>query len=185
MVPRDCMMSNLVVKNLHFDRFENEESFERWLEPQHIRIPWPKKEEPIYRDEPNDTLRIKTDEQTFLPTLLRPPMPMGVIDELRNKYSKMRDRHDPEWVEKKMAEDEAAERETQRMWEMMPRGARNLARRGNGRGPISGMTQEKPAKPKGELSNELAEKIGRHMREKRLALDGEQHASKDAPASEV
>ena len=44
-----------------------------------------------------------------MPTLLHPPMPMSVIDELRNKYSKFRTRHDPEYIAAKMEEDRIAE----------------------------------------------------------------------------
>jgi large subunit ribosomal protein L24 len=63
-------------------------------------IPWPKRTPPALVDHPNDTLRITLDEETFVPTLLSPPMPDSVIDELRNKYSKRRVRHDAEYVAK-------------------------------------------------------------------------------------
>lgn len=164
-----------MARNRRFDKFENEHTFERWLEPQHLRIPWPQEKEPEYNDEPMDTLRIDSEEQSFLPTLLRPPMPMGIIDELRNKYSKYRDRHDDEWLEKKTLEDEALEKEEQRMWTLMPRSSKNIARsrsRTAGRGPISGMTQEK--RPPPQLSRTLAAQIGKHMRENGLAPKGEQ-----------
>ena len=42
-----------------------------------------------------DTLRFEVEEKTWTPTLLRAPMPDGVIDELRNKYSRLRTRHEP------------------------------------------------------------------------------------------
>ena len=42
-----------------------------------------------------DTLRFEVEEKTWTPTLLRSPMPDGVIDELRNKYSRFRTRHEP------------------------------------------------------------------------------------------
>ena len=38
------------------------------------------------------------EEETWTPTLVRPPMPGSVIDELRNKYSVFRDRHDDAFV---------------------------------------------------------------------------------------
>ena len=41
-----------------------------------------------------DTLRFEVEETTWTPTLLRAPMPGGVIDELRNKYSRFRTRHE-------------------------------------------------------------------------------------------
>lgn len=44
-----------------------------------------------------DTLRFEVEEHTWTPTLLRAPMPAGVIDELRNKYGQHRTRHDPQY----------------------------------------------------------------------------------------
>lgn len=79
-------------------------------EPQ-IHIPLPKVEEK--KDElPEheiDTLRIEVEEKTWTPMLNQPPMPPSVIDELRNKYSIFRDRHDDSWV--RARETSAAERE--------------------------------------------------------------------------
>lgn len=72
---------------------------------QNIKIPWPKlepKEKPEYA---GDTLRIDMEERTFVPTLLRPPMPEQVIDELRNRYSKFRTRHTAEYIAEKEAEE--------------------------------------------------------------------------------
>lgn len=78
-------------------------------EPQ-IHIPLPKREK---EEEPPeheiDTLRIEVEEKTWTPTLNRPPMPPSVIDELRNKYSIFRDRHDENWM--RAREISAAERE--------------------------------------------------------------------------
>jgi large subunit ribosomal protein L24 len=53
-------------------------------------------EEPYYDD---DTLLITVEEETFVPPLTTTPMPASVIDELRNKYSKLRTRHDDEYLE--------------------------------------------------------------------------------------
>lgn len=47
------------------------------------------------KDHDADTLRFEVEESTWTPTLLRAPMPAGVIDELRSKYSRHRTRHDP------------------------------------------------------------------------------------------
>lgn len=64
-----------------------------WLE-----IPLPKAElqrqhsgAPEYAD---DTVRFHVEERSWTPTLLRAPMPGGVIDELRGKYSRFRTRHE-------------------------------------------------------------------------------------------
>ncbi|MCJ1426248.1 hypothetical protein MMC29_004151 [Sticta canariensis] len=74
-----------------------------------IYIPFPKQEK---EEEPPehqiDTLRIEVEQKTWSPTLFGPPMPPSVIDELRNKYSIFRDRHDESWV--RAREKRAAER---------------------------------------------------------------------------
>lgn len=75
----------------------------------HIYIPFPETEKEDQPEHEIDTLRIEVEEKTWTPTLTRPPMPPSVIDELRNKYSIFRDRHDEDWV--KAREELAAERE--------------------------------------------------------------------------
>lgn len=74
-----------------------------------IYIPVPEKEEKEITEHQMDTLRIEVEQSTWTPTLTQPPMPPTLIDELRNKYSKFRDRHDESWV--KARERRAAERE--------------------------------------------------------------------------
>ncbi|CRK35473.1 hypothetical protein BN1708_019765, partial [Verticillium longisporum] len=51
-----------------------------------------------------DTLRAAVEEPTFVPSLLACPLPDTLIDELRNKYSKFRTRHELEYVQRKEAE---------------------------------------------------------------------------------
>lgn len=73
-------------------------------------IPWPKTEDkPEPETHDDDTFRINVDERTDRPYLLQPPMPPSVIDELRNKYSVFRDRHDDWYEASKIAEDRAQE----------------------------------------------------------------------------
>ncbi|KAL8684098.1 MAG: hypothetical protein Q9224_006617 [Gallowayella concinna] len=62
-------------------------------------IPWPAKEKPEFEDNNDDTLRIDVEKETWIPTLLRAPMPSGVIDELRNKFSKFRTRHEDSYID--------------------------------------------------------------------------------------
>jgi large subunit ribosomal protein L24 len=71
-----------------------------------VAIPWPKVEKPKKVDYACDTLRIDVEEKTFIPTLLSPPVPEGLIDELRNQYSKFRTRHTEEYIAQKAAEEE-------------------------------------------------------------------------------
>jgi len=76
----------------------------RYISGLNIQIPWPESEIQEYKDETIDTLRFQVDAKTHLPSILEPPMPKTVIDELRNKYSKFRTRHDPQWVKDKQEE---------------------------------------------------------------------------------
>ncbi|KAF2210437.1 hypothetical protein CERZMDRAFT_118221 [Cercospora zeae-maydis SCOH1-5] len=74
-------------------------------------LPWPEKDDTpgdqeVYED---DTLQAAVDERTFRPFLIRPPMPLSVIDELRNKYSRFRTRHEYDYTVKKEMEDAKVE----------------------------------------------------------------------------
>ena len=66
-------------------------------------IPWPFQDPEKFDDNDVDTLRITVDEVTDRPYLLQPPMPTSVVDELRNKYSRFRKRHEPEYIAAKEA----------------------------------------------------------------------------------
>jgi large subunit ribosomal protein L24 len=77
----------------------------RYVSGLNIEIPWPVEEEPAITDGDMDTLRVEVETSTFVPTLRKPPFPSTIIDELRNKYSKFRTRHDPEYLQEKMMED--------------------------------------------------------------------------------
>ncbi|KAL9098113.1 MAG: hypothetical protein Q9163_006165 [Psora crenata] len=121
-----------------------------------------------------DTLRYEVEARTWTPTLLRAPMPGGVVDELRGKYSKFRTWHEPAYVQRlARAEQEKRERET-------------VAREGGGLlvSPLKELSLEQRAKeeeaaaaarkhrggqhvvvPEGVL-----EQIGRKMAERGLSL---------------
>ncbi|KAI9375389.1 hypothetical protein BJX61DRAFT_531593 [Aspergillus egyptiacus] len=77
----------------------------RYIAGENIEIPWPRHEPPTFKDQPWDTLRMEVETPTWLPSLHNPPFPPSVLDELRNKYSPYRTRHDPEFVEQKRLED--------------------------------------------------------------------------------
>ncbi|KAJ5960995.1 uncharacterized protein N7479_008145 [Penicillium vulpinum] len=79
--------------------------FTRYVSGLDIEIPWPMEEAPVITDGDMDTTRMTVETNTFTPTLEQPPMPSTVIDELRNKYSRFRTRHDPEYLKEKMKED--------------------------------------------------------------------------------
>ena len=79
--------------------------YTRYVSGLDIEIPWPMEEEPTFTDGEMDTSRMEVEASTFVASLAEPPMPSTVIDELRNKYSKFRTRHDPEYLREKMTED--------------------------------------------------------------------------------
>lgn len=97
---RDVIIRELKPIEIDHDRPTRTTAWERLVPGLNVKIPWPPKTEPVYQDHDIDTLRIDVEERTFVPTLLRPPMPEAVIDELRNKYSKFRTRHTPEYIAK-------------------------------------------------------------------------------------
>ncbi|KAL3434736.1 hypothetical protein BDV09DRAFT_169261 [Aspergillus tetrazonus] len=77
----------------------------RYIAGEDIEIPWPRPEKPTFKDEEWDTLRMEVETPTWVPSLHYAPFPPSVLDELRNKFSKYRTRHDPEFVEQKKLED--------------------------------------------------------------------------------
>ncbi|OBW66970.1 MAG: Carboxylic ester hydrolase [Aureobasidium pullulans] len=82
---------------------------QRFLPGVKTPLPWPKTDEAEKAEGyDDDTLRISVDETTHRPYLLQPPMPPSVIDELRNKYSIFRSRHEPGYIAKKEEQDRAA-----------------------------------------------------------------------------
>ncbi|KAL9118099.1 MAG: hypothetical protein Q9187_005359 [Circinaria calcarea] len=116
-------------------------------------VPYPEKEPEEFEDNDVDTLRIEVEERTWVPTLRQPPMPSSIIDELRNKYSKFRDRHDDSFIAKKLREEEeAAERKNSTKKMMTP--LKELHRKERA---------EKKARGKPQLSEETLHKIGEVM----------------------
>ncbi|KAI0852098.1 hypothetical protein F5Y00DRAFT_251486 [Daldinia vernicosa] len=106
-ITRDVIINQLVHGGFLHDRVSGKRRWSRIVPGLNISIPWPKKEEKDVKDYSCDTLRIDVEDKTFVPTLLRPPMPEAVLDELRNKYSRFRTRHDPEYIARLEAEEKA------------------------------------------------------------------------------
>jgi large subunit ribosomal protein L24 len=79
--------------------------YTRYVSGLNIRIPWPTEEAPEYEDGAFDTTRMEVEENTWVPSLDNSPFPSTIIDELRNKYSRFRTRHDEEYVRKKVMEE--------------------------------------------------------------------------------
>ncbi|KAH8677386.1 hypothetical protein BX600DRAFT_124824 [Xylariales sp. PMI_506] len=109
-VVKDVIINQLRHTGFFYDRVTGHTRWSRYVPGLNITIPWPTRAaEKTATDHKVDTLRIDVEERTFVPTLLRPPMPELVLDELRNKYSRFRTRHDPEYIAAKEAEQQAKE----------------------------------------------------------------------------
>lgn len=119
---RDVIASKLLNGNVFHDRHTGRKRWTRYIPGINVVVPWPKTKPKKREDFEDDTLRVQVEERTFIPTLLRPPMPSSVLDELRNKYSKFRTRHDEDYIQAKIQEEEAAEerkKSTHKMLEPM------------------------------------------------------------------
>jgi large subunit ribosomal protein L24 len=135
-------------------------AWKRFIPGLDISVPWPKTEkkpEPSLEDTPSDTFRIDVDAKTYIPTLLRPPIPRSVIDELRNKYSVFRTRHEPEYLAKKEAEEEekVEKKKTIKAMRTPMMDAKRLERK------------MKRKKGKGKLTDEMLERLGKAIAEKK------------------
>jgi large subunit ribosomal protein L24 len=143
-VTRDVIVKKLIIPGLN------------------IKVPWPRTQPKEHEDYAADTLRVDVEVKNFVPTLLTPPMPGSVIDELRNKYSVFRTRHDPEYIAAKMKEDEEKDA-AKKLSEQMRTPLKEVNRRER---------KLKKAKGKGKLTKEMLEKIGQVIAKKRqMALD--------------
>ena len=106
-VVRDVIVRQLKPVNIMHDRPTRTVTYARVIPGENVRVPWPRHEPRTHPDHAADTKRLEVEERTFVPTLLRPPVPEAVLDELRNRYSKFRTRHTPEYVAQKEAEEAA------------------------------------------------------------------------------
>lgn len=111
---RDVIINELVPQGVRRDRPTGRLTWSRVVPGLNIKIPWPRAFEEEEQKEldsqnveyPCDTLRIDVEETTWMPTLASPPMPSIVLDELRNRYSKFRTRHEDEYIRKKQDEEQ-------------------------------------------------------------------------------
>jgi large subunit ribosomal protein L24 len=161
-ITRDVIVKKLVNTRFWHDRHLGKTSWTRMIPGLNVKVPWPKKERKEQKDFASDTLRLEVEIRSFVPTLLRPPMPGSVIDELRNKFSKFRTRHDPEYIEAKIREDQEIEGKKRTIEEM--------------RTPLKEINRRerklRKVKGKGTLTKEMLERIGRVIAKKRqLAFD--------------
>lgn len=118
-VTRDVIIKKLQPIKITPDRATRTVTWSRMVPGLNVTIPWPEMEKPEEPEVACDTKRIDLEQRTYIPTLLKPPMPETLIDELRNRYSKFRTRHTEEYIRKKEAEQAAkkeARRKEKKMW---------------------------------------------------------------------
>ncbi|KAI0513211.1 hypothetical protein F5B22DRAFT_612700 [Xylaria bambusicola] len=146
----DVIINRLLPSNLVTDRLTGRRRWDRVVPGLNISIPWPPKEEPNHPVNTADTVRIDVEQKTFVPTLLRPPMPETVIDELRNKYSRFRTRHEPEYIARLELE-EQKKKDRAKLMESMRTPLQEFHR---------AERDKKKKKGKPRLTVEMLEKIG-------------------------
>jgi len=95
---------NMKSPNMTLDRWEHGYKWDRIVPGINVVIPWPEVQVPKAETFEGDTIRADAEERTFYYNLLSPPMPETIIDELRNKFSKFRTRHEDWYVQQKEAE---------------------------------------------------------------------------------
>ena len=96
---------NMQSPNMSFDRWEYGVKWDRLVPGLNVVIPWPETKTPEFVTYDADTTREAVEDRSFYYNLLSLPVPAPVLDELRNKYSRFRTRHEPAYVERKMMEE--------------------------------------------------------------------------------
>lgn len=160
---------NMKSPNMTLDRWENGKKWDRVVPGINVVIPWPEVHVPEYTTQAADTIREQVEDRTFYYSLLSPPMPEQVLDELRNKFSKFRTRHEGWYVQKREA-DEAAKKARQESVLSMQTPLQEF----------HAMQRElRAAQGEPELTDEMLEKLGAVIAQKK------ETAFKNAGVSEV
>ncbi|RDA89861.1 hypothetical protein CP533_0407 [Ophiocordyceps camponoti-saundersi (nom. inval.)] len=154
---------NMSSENMSLDRFEYGKKWDRMVPSLSVVIPWPKVERPIFESTSSDSLGTDVEARTFLFGLKSPPMPPSVLDELRNRYSKFRTRHEPWYIARHEAE-EAAKKAKK---------AKNIRLMMTPMDELHEKRQElRQARPEPQLSDDMLEQIGRIMVRNSAAVGG-------------
>ena len=141
---------NMQSENMTLDRWEHGNKWDRVVPGINVVIPWPEVKVPDFVTHDADTPRETVEDRSFYYNLLTPPVPSPVLDELRNKYSRFRTRHEPWYIAKKEAEAAAKKRGHEMLVAMQTPGDEFGAHR----------KAAKAAKGEPELSEEMLEKLG-------------------------
>jgi large subunit ribosomal protein L24 len=156
---KDVIISQLARGLVKWDRRTGYKTWRRYVPGLNITIPWPERDVPEPKETPADTKRDDFEATTFIPTLLTPPIPEAVIDELRNRFSKFRTRHEPWYIAKKEAE-EAEKHARNKGADYMLTPLEELHRQQRAARKALGQPQ---------LSDEMLEKIGRVIAKNKAA----------------
>lgn len=103
----DCIVEHAYGASPYLERPSWSElpRYTRYVSGTGMVIPWPHEPEPGVEAYESDTRGPEVLEASWIPTLDNAPFPSTVIDELRNKYSRFRTRHDEDYVKKKVMEE--------------------------------------------------------------------------------
>lgn len=155
---RDVIIKQLKAYNVYHDRPTKKTTWERIVPGLNVEIPWPLEQEEAFEDHPGDTLRPLVEERTFVPTLLYPPMPPMLIDELRNKYSRFRTRHEEEYIAAKENAEREADSDNAKMTRSMMTPLQEYA---------EANLRFKRERDEPEMTETILEKVGEFMARKR------------------
>jgi large subunit ribosomal protein L24 len=151
--------ANMQSDNMDFNRFTYGNKWDRLVPTLNQVIPWPVTQGPELVTREGDSIREQVEERTFFYGLGAAPMPASVLDELRNKYSKFRTRHEPWYVEAKEAEAAAKSKRSDLLKSMQM--------------PIQELHAKKRAEREAfgelELSDEMLAKLGEVMAKNKTA----------------
>jgi large subunit ribosomal protein L24 len=156
---RDVIVRDIVNGPVFHDRTTGRKHWTRFIAGLNTPIPWPKIEPKEHKEHDCDTLRLDVEAQSFVPSLLKPPMPGSVIDELRNKFSKFRTRHEESYLLKKI-EEEREKEERKKSIKLMRTPINEINRRER---------KLRKAKGKGKLTAEMLARIGAVIAKKKEA----------------
>lgn len=160
---------NMQSEHMSLERWEHGQKWDRVVPGINMVIPWPEVNVPKFETHDADTPRTDVENRSFYYNLLSPPMPESVIDELRNKYSKFRTRHEPWYVAKMEAQANSAKRQHAMLMSMQTPEDEFYAQK----------QEAKAAKGEPELTDEMLEKLGQIMAQSKAA------SLEDAGLSEV
>jgi large subunit ribosomal protein L24 len=171
-VMRDVIVKKLINGPIFHDRYTGRKRWSRIIPGLDVVVPWPKVEPKVHTDYDCDTLRIDVESITFVPSLLKPPMPPTVIDELRNKFSIFRTRHEESYIAEKIREEQEAQAK-KKLAEEMRTPLKEVNRRERKLRKASG---------KGKLTRDMLVRIGEVVEKKRLTVAEASGLQKEAVA---